>query len=132
MRILIGCEESQAVTIAFRNVGHEAFSCDLQECSGGKPEWHLQMSIFEAVKLKDWDRVITFQPCTDLAVSGCRWFDKKRESGNQEKSIRFFFEVWKFSNCSENPIGILNGGKYIKKYFPKLYNEMVEYGFPFI
>jgi hypothetical protein len=131
MKVLVACEESQVVCKAFRAKGHEAYSCDIQECSGGNPEWHLQMDFFEAYKLKAWDLVITFQPCTDLAVSGCRWFDKKRDSGSQEKSIRFFYEVWKLSNCSENPVGIMNGGKYIKKYFPVLYNEMKEYGFPF-
>ena len=57
MKILVGCEESQAVTIELRKLGHEAFSCDLQECSGGKPEWHLHMDIFEAIKLKKGWRV---------------------------------------------------------------------------
>lgn len=131
MKVLIACEESQAVCIAFRERGHEAYSCDILPCSGGHPEWHLQMDAFEAIKLNKWNLIISFPPCTDLAVSGCRWFDKKRISGNQEKSIRFFFEIWKVSNCTENPIGILNGGKYIIKYFPELYNEMLNYGFPF-
>lgn len=49
MKILVGCEESQAVTIELRKLGHEAYSCDLQECSGGHPEWHLQMDVFEAL-----------------------------------------------------------------------------------
>ena len=130
MKILIGCEESQAVTKEFRRLGHEAYSCDLLDCSGGFPEWHLKDNIFEVLTDR-WDQVITFQPCTDLTVSGARWFKQKREIGVQEKSIRFFFEIWKRSNCSENPIGILNGGKYIKNWFPKLYYEMIEYGFPF-
>ena len=130
MRILVGCEESQEVCKAFREDGHEAFSCDLLDCSGGHPEWHIKGDIFEALKEK-WDYIITFQPCTDLAVSGARWFEEKRKNGSQEKSIRFFFEVWKYSNCSENPVGILNGGDYVKKWFPELYEEMTEAGFPF-
>jgi hypothetical protein len=74
MRVLVGCEESQAVTIELRKQGHEAYSCDLQESSGGHPEWHLQMDIFEAVKL-GWDMMIAFPPCTDLASSGAAWFE---------------------------------------------------------
>lgn len=131
MNVLIGCEESQAVCIEFRKLGHEACSCDLQECSGGHPEWHLKMDVFEANKKMKPDLVISFQPCTDLSVSGAKHFWYKREDGRQEKSIRFFFEVWKISNCSENPIGIMNGGKYIKNWFPALFKEMMDFGFPF-
>lgn len=131
MKILVICEESQAVCIAFRERGHEAYSCDILPCSGGHPEWHLQMDAFEAYHKHKWDLVISFQPCTDLSVSGAKHFWYKRENGIQEKSIRFFFEVWKISHCSENPIGIMNGGKYIKKWFPLLYTEMLDYGFPF-
>ena len=131
MKILVICEESQAVCIAFRERGHEAYSCDILPCSGGHPEWHYQMDAFEAYHKHKWDLVISFQPCTDLSVSGAKHFWYKRENGIQEKSIRFFFEVWKISHCSENPIGIMNGGKYIKKWFPLLYTEMLDYGFPF-
>lgn len=131
MKILVICEESQAVCIAFRERGHEAYSCDILPCSGGHPEWHLQMDAFGAYHKHKWDLVISFQPCTDLSVSGAKHFWYKRENGIQEKSIRFFFEVWKISHCSENPIGIMNGGKYIKKWFPLLYTEMLDYGFPF-
>lgn len=130
MNVLVACEESQAVTKEFRAKGHEAYSCDILPCSGGHPEWHIQDDVLKHLD-GDWDLVISFPPCTDLTVSGARWFSKKRENGNQESSIRFFFNVWKKSNCTENPIGILNGGKYIKKWFPKLYNEMIDYGFPF-
>ncbi len=130
MRVLIGCEESQVVCKAFRSLGYEAYSNDIQPCSGGKPEWHLQKDFFKAFDELKPDLTITFQPCTDLAVSGARHFWYKRENGTQEKSIRFFFEVWKVSNCSENPVGIMSG-KYIKKWFPVLYAEMVDYGFPF-
>lgn len=132
MIVLVGFEESQAVCIELRKLGHEAYSCDLQECSGGFPEWHYHMDFFEAIKLKKWDLVITFQPCTDLAVSGSGSFERKRNDGSQEKSIRLFYEVWKVSNCSENPVGIMGGGgKYIKKWFPELYVEMKIAGFPF-
>lgn len=144
MNVLLACEESQEVCIAFREKGHKAYSCDLLPCSGGHPEFHIQQDVFEVLNplkfytedrrthfVNNWDLIISFQPCTDLSVSGARWFSDKRKSGDQEKSIRFFFEIWKVSNCSENPVGILNGGKYIKHHFPELYSEMADYGFPF-
>ena len=148
MKILFACEESQALAIEFRKLGHEAYSNDILPCSGGHPEWHIQYDSLEVIKggcfpignkdsIKDeiiiynWDKIISFQPCTDLTVSGARWFKEKRENGSQEKSIRFFYDIWKSSNCSENPIGILNGGKYVKEWFPELYEEMQDYGFPF-
>jgi hypothetical protein len=131
MNILVGCEESQAVTIELRKRGHEAYSCDLQPCSGNHPEWHIVGDIFDVEKSSGWDSVISFPPCTDLTVSGARWFEAKRADGRQEASIRFFFDVWKISDAVENPIGILNRPDYVAKWFPDLYDEMIEAGFPF-
>jgi hypothetical protein len=74
VNILIGFEESQASCIEFRKLGHDAFSCDLKKCSGGKPEWHLQMDIFEALHLKKWDLIILHPPCTYTALCGNRWY----------------------------------------------------------
>tara|TARA_R110002110_G_scaffold359451_1_gene568897 strand:- start:1136 stop:1807 length:672 start_codon:yes stop_codon:yes gene_type:complete len=72
-RILVACEESQAVTKELRKKwGHEAFSCDLLPCSGGHPEWHFQEDIFKVID-KGWDIMIAHPPCTYLAVSGARW-----------------------------------------------------------
>ena len=73
LKVLIGCEESQIVCIEFRKLGHEAYSCDLQECSGGHPEWHIQMDVFEAIEFSEWDLMIMHPPCTYLANSGVRW-----------------------------------------------------------
>lgn len=141
MRVLVACEESQAVTKAFRAKGHEAYSCDLLPCSGGHPEWHMQKDVtsimYESNLYVDrihgggYDLVISFPPCTDLTVSGARWFDKKRLSGEQEASIEFFFHVWYYSHCTENPIGIMNGGGYIKRWFPRIYEKMKDNLFPF-
>lgn len=130
MKVLVSCEESQAVCIAFRNMGHDAYSCDKQDCSGGHPEWHIKGDALDEIN-KDYDLKISFQPCTDLAVSGARWFKNKRLSGEQQQSITFFLNIWRKSNCSENPIGIMNNGKYIKKWFPKLYEYAIFIGFPF-
>lgn len=110
MKILIACEESQAVTKELRDLGHEAFSCDLLPCSGGHPEWHLQQDVFEVIN-KGWDMMIAFPPCTDLAVSGARHFERKRADGSQQKSIKFFMDL---ANAPiekialENPIGIMS------------------------
>ena len=58
LNVLIACEESQTVCKAFRAKGHEAYSNDIQDCSGGHPEWHLKMDVFDAIKLRKWDMMI--------------------------------------------------------------------------
>lgn len=133
MNILVACEESQAVCKAFRDKGHNAFSCDILECSGGFPEWHIKddvlslldgcctfvtMSgqVFSVVK---WDMIIAFPPCTYLTVTGNSWFDLKRYGKNAVQryydrihAIEFFME---FALCDcdkvaiENPVGIMSG-----------------------
>jgi len=72
MRVLVACEESQAITKELRALGHEAFSCDLLPCSGGHPEWHYQQDVFEVIN-QDWDMMIAHPPCTFLSVAGARW-----------------------------------------------------------
>lgn len=110
MKILVACEESQAVTIELRRLGHEAYSCDLIPCSGGHPEWHLQVDALELLKMK-WDMILAFPPCTNLAVSGARHFAEKIADGRQQASIDFFM---KFANADcdriaiENPVGIMS------------------------
>jgi hypothetical protein len=64
LKVLIGCEESQRVTIEFRAKGHEAYSCDLIDCSGNFPQWHLKMDVFKAITLEKWDLLIAHPPCT--------------------------------------------------------------------
>ena len=139
MRILVACEESQAVCKAFRDKGHEAYSCDIIDCSGGHPEWHIKGDVlpllngYKAFKTTDgeyhddvlvdtWDMIIAFPPCTDLAVSGARHFEKKRADGRQRESIDFFCQFLK-ADCDkiaiENPIGIISGD-YVPKWFPDI------------
>lgn len=115
MKVLVACEESQAVTVELRRLGHEAYSCDILECSGGHPEWHIKGDALELLKMK-WDMIIAHPPCTDLAVSGARYFAEKQKDGRQQRSIDFFM---KFINADcekiavENPIGIMSS-KYRK------------------
>lgn len=109
-RVLIACEESQAVTKEFRKLGFEAYSCDILPCSGGHPEWHLQKDIFDIIN-DGWDLMIAFPPCTDLAVSGARHFERKIADGSQQKSIDFFMSIVNAPIkhiAIENPIGIMS------------------------
>lgn len=116
--VLVACEESQRVCIAFRKRGFEAYSCDIQECSGGHPEWHIQGDAIETMHSRPWDLIIAHPPCTYLTVSGNRWFNIERYGDNarkrereREDGARFFMQ---FVNapCNhiavENPIGYMN------------------------
>ena len=93
-----------------RRLGHEAYSCDLEPCSGGHPEWHLQQNVLPLLKHK-WDMIIAFPPYTHLAVSGARYFDQKRRDGRQQQGIDFFMQ-FVAADCEriaiENPIGIMS------------------------
>ena len=128
MKILIACEESQIVTKEFRKLGHEAYSSDILDCSGGHPEWHIKGDVIPLLNEK-WDMIIAFPPCTHLSVSGARHFEGKREDGRQRDAIEFFVSILN-ADCDkiaiENPVNIM-GGKYIKKWFPDL---CLEYGLP--
>jgi hypothetical protein len=153
MRILVACEESQVVCRAFREKGHEAYSCDIIECSGGHPEWHIQCDVLKVLNPYfsesdlsygihfvtmdgtphfvngKWDMIIAFPPCTHLAVSGSAWFEKKRADGRQREGIEFFCQFLN-ADCDkvvvENPVGIISG-KYIQQHFPDLAEK---YGLP--
>ena len=110
MKILVACEESQAVTKEFRALGHEAYSCDIQDQSGGHPEWHM-MGDVRGIMESGWDLIIAFPPCTHLAVSGSRHFKQKQADGRQQQGIDFFM-LFANSTCPkvaiENPVGIMS------------------------
>jgi hypothetical protein len=110
MRILLACEESQAVTKEFRNMGIEAYSCDILNQSGGHPEWHIKGNVLEVIN-GGWDCMIAFPPCTDLAMSGAKHFEQKRKDGRQQKSIEFFMTLVNAPIqfiAIENPIGVMS------------------------
>ena len=121
MKILVACEESQAVTIELRRLGHEAYSNDIIECSGGHPEWHIQKSTLDIMN-DGWDMIIAFPPCTHIAVSGAAHFEKKRPLGIQQEAIEFFMAIMN-ADCEkiaiENPVNIISG-KYVQKHWPEL------------
>lgn len=110
-KILIACEESQKVCLAFRRQGYESYSCDVEPCSGGHPEYHIKQDIREIVSKYDWDLMIAHPPCDHLAVSGARWFAWKRKDGRQQKAMEFFrflatVNIPKIA--IENPVGIMS------------------------
>ncbi len=111
MKILVACEESQAVTVELRRLGHEAYSCDLIPCSGGHPEWHLQVDTLELLKMR-WDMIIAHPPCTHLAVSGSRWFVEGRKPRSLQDDAAKFFMRFIEADCSriavENPVSVMS------------------------
>ena len=138
MKILVACEESQTVCRAFREKGHEAYSCDIIDCSGGHPEWHIKQDVLpllngncefktvdgqsHTIKGK-WDLIIAFPPCTYLTVTGNRWFNVERYGEKalkrieeREEAAAFFMQIAN-ADCKkiaiENPIG------YISTYYRK-------------
>lgn len=133
MNILVACEESQRVTIEFRKLGHIAYSCDLLDCSGGYPEFHIKQDVlpllngncsFQTVDGvlhtidSKWDMIIAFPPCTYLTVTGNCWFNVERYGEkairrykDREQAIKFFMS-FAYANCDriaiENPVGIMS------------------------
>lgn len=89
LKILMACEESQAVCKAFRKLGHEAFSCDIQECSGGHPEWHIVGDALHLIHQPEWDAVIAFPPCTHLSAAGAPSWKQKQADGRQQEGMGF-------------------------------------------
>ena len=131
MKVLVACEESQRVCTAFREKGHEAYSCDLQTCSGGHPEWHILGDALEALNggkivtmdgiehnVGKWDLLIAHPPCTFLTVSGNRWFnvdrygDRAVERLKARKEAADFFMAFINADipliCVENPVGYMS------------------------
>ena len=133
MKVLVACEESQAVCKAFRKKEHEAYSCDIMDCSGGHTEWHIKQDVIpllngfcefetvDGIKHKidgKWDLIIAHPPCTYLTVTGNRWFNVDRygekaiqRKKNRKEAINFFLEIAN-ADCEkiviENPIGVMS------------------------
>ena len=125
LNIIVGCEESQAVTMELRKLGHNAFSCDLKPCSGGFPEYHFQMDVFKAIDRKNWDIGIFFPDCTYLTCSA-EWAYKEgpyhqkvrpgtlvgleRQKARKQASI-FFMRLYNShipQVAMENPVGVMS------------------------
>ena len=132
MKVLVACEESQAVTKEFRRLGHEAYSCDIIECSGGHPEWHIQQDVLPLLNGRcvfttsdgvqhgingKWDLIIAHPPCTRLCNSGQRWLYwgdeeyRRKKQMEKELAVAFFLHFTR-ADCDriaiENPMGIMS------------------------
>lgn len=109
MKILVACKESQAVTKELRRLGHEAYSCDIIPCSGGHPEWHLQVDALELLKMH-WDMILAFPPCTYLTNAGARHLWKGHELNQEryEKGLKAKDFFMRFYNASCSKIAIEN------------------------
>lgn len=133
MKILVACEESQNVTKELRTLGHEAYSCDIIDQSGGHPEWHIMQDVIpllngncefittdekKHVIIGQWDMIIAFPPCTYLTVSGNRWFNVERygekavKRHKDRKNAIDFFMAFANADCEkiaiENPVGVMS------------------------
>ena len=133
MKILVACEESQRVTSEFRMLGHEAYSADIIDQSGGHPEWHIKGDALRLINGNcnfvttdgeqhdingKWDMIIAFPPCTYLTSCGNRWFneekygEKARQRKRDRKDAMQFFMKFVNADCDkiviENPRGIMN------------------------
>lgn len=146
MNVLIACEESQEVCKAFRAKGHRAFSCDILDCSGGHPEWHINSDVLPLLngncvfKTSDnqiheqqghWDLIIAHPPCTYLTLTGNKWFkpeykDRFPEREREREEAITFFMQFAYAECDriaiENPVGIMSSrwrkpDQYIEPYF---------------
>lgn len=111
-KVLVACEESQTVCKAFRKLGFEAYSCDIQDCSGGHPEWHIKGDVLEQLD-KGWDLIIAHPPCTYISRAGARWMYKSagvlcEERYRQAMDAKDFFMKLLNSNAKfvavENPL----------------------------
>lgn len=115
MRVLVACEESQIVCKAFRERGHEAYSCDLQACSGGHPEWHMRMDCFQAMWQSSWGLIIMHPPCTAICTTGNRTYGVgKPKEKIRNDSVLWTGELFRMAInvcpkvAMENPKGVLN------------------------
>ena len=118
MRVLVACEESQRVCIAFREKGHEAYSCDIEPCSGGHPEWHIQDDVLNHIG-DNWDLIIAHPPCTYLTVAANKYYNVEKYGDKakirqyeRKKAIDFFMIftslIYCPKVCIENPIGVMS------------------------
>ena len=151
MKVLVACEESQRVCIAFRNKGHEAYSCDILDCSGGHPEWHIKQDVLPLIngdckfktmdgkkhKIKgEWDLLIAHPPCTYMSKAGARWMYPQAGHINLERlqlalQAKDFFTKFLYAKCKricvENPRPL----KVIQLPLPTQIIQPYEYGHPY-
>lgn len=131
LNVLFGCEESQTVCKEFRRLGHNAYSNDIIDCSGGHPEWHLKMSVYDALKYKKWDLGLFFTPCTYSCNSGVRWLAKDGKIINMDRYEQMVYYATMLKDCynsdipfvaCENPIP----HKYALYFIGRKYDQIIQ------
>ncbi len=108
MRVLVACEESQEVCKAFREKGHEAYSCDIQDCSGGRPEWHIKDDAIKIAYSQEWDLMVGHPPCTYLSYAATSNWNNPGRVFKRIEALTFFAKLWEApieKICLENPKG---------------------------
>ena len=115
MRVLVACEESQRVMVEFRKLGHTAFSCDLKDCSGGFPQYHIKADVRSVIEYNSFDLIIAHPPCTYLAKSGScnlirdgKVFNSQRydEMLKARDFFMYFYNLEGVKVCIENPVAM--------------------------
>lgn len=133
MFVFVGCEESQEVTKAFRELGHDAYSCDLQPCSGGHPEWHIQGDVISAFDLfqRKADLIILHPDCTAMSLSGNRWYGKGMPYHRERvKAIEWTQMLWNLAKENANRVVLENPMSVIFQYLdaPVQYIQPYQFG----
>ena len=127
MKVLIACEESQTVCKAFRKLGHEAYSCDTKDCSGGHPEWHIKGNVLDII-YDGWDLLIGHPPCTYISYAGVAHWNKPGRLEKRLDALAFFAKLWNAPIeriCLENPKGCASPtiAKYSQEIQPYYFGE---------
>jgi len=129
MKVLIGCEESQVVCKAFREAGHEAYSCDLQPTRGNS-EWHFQQDIMEVIPMFEWDLIILHPDCTAMAVSGNRWYGIGMPMNHKRlQAVDWTLGLWELAKKHSKRVALENPVSVVFKYLPNVhYVQPYEHG----
>ncbi|MFH0904919.1 MAG: DNA cytosine methyltransferase [Methanobacteriota archaeon] len=128
MLVLIGCEESQVVCKAFRDAGHEAYSCDLQP-TRGNPDWHIQNDIMQVIPTRRWALIILHPDCTAMALSGNRWYGKGMPRHNERiEAVTWTVELWELAKRHSDKVVLENPTSVI---FKHLNSTTVQYIQPY-
>jgi hypothetical protein len=129
MKVLVGCEESQVVCKAFREQGHEAYSCDLQP-TRGNPEWHFEQDIMQVIPKCRWDLIILHPDCTAMAVSGNRWYGVGMPMHHRrEQAVQWTLKLWELAKEYSDKVALENPVSVIFKHLPNVsYIQPWEFG----
>lgn len=126
MKVLIGCEESQVITKAFRDAGHKAYSCDI-EPTRGNPDWHYQNDIMNVIPTRYWDLIILHPDCTAMAVSGNRWYGSGMPyNSKRHNQVEWTLKLWELAKKHSKRVALENPASVIFPHLRKM-GALVQY-----